>query len=84
MKKLTNNETTFHEDIYSIPCKDCNKHYIGETERNLEKRIYERKRSIKTNDDQNALFYHVLELKHNQIYIYIYIYIYIWLLTFAA
>ena len=36
-------ETTSHADIYSIPCKDCNKHYNGETQPNLEKRIYEHK-----------------------------------------
>ena len=41
--KRTNNETTSHAGIYSIPCKDCNKHYIVETLRNLEKRIYEHK-----------------------------------------
>ena len=37
---------------------------MGETQRNLEKRIYENKRSIKLNDDRNALFSHVLDLKH--------------------
>ena len=63
--KRTNKETTSHAAIYSIPCKDCNKHYIGETQRNLEKIIYEHKRSIKTNDDRNAFFPHMLELKHN-------------------
>ena len=31
---------------------------------NLEKRIYEHKWSNKTNDDLNALFSHMLELKH--------------------
>ena len=44
--------------------KDCNKHYIGETQRNFKKRIYEHKRSIKINDDRNAFFSHTLELKH--------------------
>ena len=62
--KRTNNETTSHAGIYSIPCKDCNKHYIGETQRNLKKRIHKPKRSIKTNDDRNDLFSHMLVLKH--------------------
>ena len=62
--KWTNNETTSHTGIYSIPCKDCNKHYIYKTQYNLEKRIYEHKRSIKTNDHQNALFSHMLEFQH--------------------
>ena len=62
--KWTNNKTTSHAGIYSIPCKDSNKHYISETQCNLEKRIYEHKWSIKANDNQNALFFHMLELKH--------------------
>ena len=45
-------------------CKDCNKHYIGETQRNLEKGIYERKRSTKANENRNAFFPHMIELKH--------------------
>ena len=31
ISKCTNNITTSHAGIYSIPCKDCDKHYIGET-----------------------------------------------------
>ena len=62
--KWTNNKTTSHTGIYSIPCKDSNKHYIGKTQRNQEKIIYEHKWSIKTNDDWNTLFSHMLELKH--------------------
>ena len=53
-----------HAGIYSISRKDCNKHYISKTQCNLEKKIYEHKQSIKTNDDQNTLFSHMLELKH--------------------
>ena len=62
--KRTNNAIISHAGIYSIPCKDCDKHYIDETQRNLEKKIYEHKRSIKLNDDRNALFSHMLDLKH--------------------
>ena len=47
ISKCTNNITTSHAGIYSIPCKDCDKYYIGEIQRNLEKRIYEHKLSIK-------------------------------------
>ena len=61
--KRTNNEPTFHARRNSIPCKDCNKHYIGETLRNIEKKIYKHKRSIKTNDDLNSLFSPMLEHK---------------------
>ena len=62
--KQANNETTSHVGIYSILCKDSNKNYFGKTQRNRKKRIYEHKWSIKTNDDENTLFSHMLELKH--------------------
>ena len=64
ISKHTNNITTFHTGIYSIPYKDWDKHYIGETQRNLAKRMYEHKWSIELNDDQNALFSHMLDLKY--------------------
>ena len=64
ISKQTNNPTTSHAGIYSIPCKDCNKHYICETQRNLEKSIYEHKRSIKQNNDRNAFYSLMLDIKH--------------------
>ena len=60
---------TSHTGIYSIPGKDCNKHYIGETQCNLQKRIYKHKRSIKTNNERNALFLpHVRAHTHIQFF----------------
>ena len=52
-----------HTGMYSILCLDYNKHYICETQRDLEKRIYEHKRYIKTNDDRNNLFFQMIVLK---------------------
>ena len=49
---------------HSIPCNDCNKHYISKTQRNLEKRIYGHKLSIKLNDNQITLFSYMFDLKH--------------------
>ena len=46
------------------PIKHCNKLSIGETQCNLEKRIYEQIQPINSNDDRNTLFSHVLKLKH--------------------
>ena len=60
----TNNVTTSHAGIYSIPCKVCDKQYICETQQNIEKRIYGHKWLIKLNDDRNTLFTHILDLKH--------------------
>ena len=51
ISKHTNNVTTSQAGIYSIPCKNSDKHYIGQTQHHLEKRIYEYKQSIKLNDD---------------------------------
>ena len=48
----------------TISSNYINKHYIDITQRSLEKRIYEHKRSIKINDDWNVLFSHMFELKH--------------------
>ena len=56
ISKSINNITTSHAGIYSIPCNDYDKYYIGETHRNLDQRIYECKQSIKLNDDRNTLF----------------------------
>ena len=33
--------------IYNIPCKDCNKVYIGQTKRYIKKRVYEHKNDYK-------------------------------------
>jgi len=41
--------------VYSIPCRDFSKRYIGETKRNLETRYNEHKVDIKTNDSTKVL-----------------------------
>ncbi len=33
--------------VYSIPCMDCNSVYVGETGRNLEKRLKEHQYAVK-------------------------------------
>ena len=38
-----------HTGIYSVPCKDCTKHYIGETQCNL------KKESTNTNDQSKQM-----------------------------
>ena len=44
--------------VYKIPCLNCNKFYIGEASRNLNKRIYEHKRYFKTDNTTNSLVSH--------------------------
>ena len=67
ISKRTNNITTSHADIYSIPCNDWDKYYIDETQLNLNKRIYENKGSIRLNDNPNALFSHMLNFNFSQV-----------------
>ena len=42
----TNNATSSHTGIYSIPYKDCNKQYVDETQRYLQKRNTKEKNQL--------------------------------------
>ncbi len=46
--------------VYSIPCMDCNSVYVGETDRNLEKkrRLYEHQYAVKRMDNKNGISVH--------------------------
>ena len=48
--------------IYEIPCKDCEKLYIGETGRTLKKRVSEHKRAVMKFNMNNGVAAHV----HNE------------------
>ena len=50
--------------VYEIPCKDCEKIYVGESGRDLKKRVREHKSGIKNADVNNALFVHVRDFDH--------------------
>lgn len=50
--------------VYQIPCKDCNKIYIGETGKDLDARIKQHKYSIRTGQQSNAIFVHISENNH--------------------
>jgi len=51
--------------VYSIPCRDCNKRYIGETKRSRETRQKEHKADIKNKRfDKSALTQHTFDLNH--------------------
>ncbi len=51
--------------VYSIPCMDCEKVYIGETSRMKETRMKEHKAKIKTLSSDSKLVEHILKYKHN-------------------
>jgi hypothetical protein len=51
--------------VYSIPCKDCERIYIGETSRMKETRMKEHKAKIRTLASDSKLVEHILSDKHN-------------------
>ena len=51
--------------VYLIPCKNCENVYIGQTGRDIKKKIYEHKYCIRTCNEQSALYNHVLTNNHN-------------------
>ena len=50
--------------VYSIPCSDCNKIYIGETSRKIETRITEHQTKIRTLGSDSKIVEHILQCKH--------------------
>ena len=51
--------------VYVIPCKDCDNVYVGETGRNLDKRMYEHKRDIRVGNESSGVFCHVRDYNHS-------------------
>ena len=51
--------------VYSIPCKDYDTVYIGETGRMKETRINEHKSKVKTLSSDSKIVEHILKYKHN-------------------
>lgn len=51
--------------VYRIPCNSCEKFYIGQTGKALEKRIEQHKKSVRYAQDNNAMFAHVRDENHS-------------------
>ena len=52
--------------VYSIPCRDCNSSYIGETGQHLSTRLHQHKEATKKGDvDKSAVSEHVWSHNHN-------------------
>ncbi|XP_072430928.1 uncharacterized protein [Chiloscyllium punctatum] len=49
--------------IYKIPCKDCHKHYVGQTGRKLATRIHEHQLATKRHDPLSLIALHTDEKK---------------------
>ena len=63
MKKQTSSDLP-KPCIYSIPCNNCNKTYIGETN-DLERRKKQHTDSIRRGDVNSALFQHMQNENHS-------------------
>lgn len=50
--------------IYKISCNECNKYYIGQTGKQLSKRIKQHQYSIRSGQESNALFCHIRDYDH--------------------
>jgi DNA-binding sugar fermentation-stimulating protein len=50
--------------VYSIPCSDCNKVYIGETGRMRETRMNEHRAKIRSLASDSKLVEHIQQYKH--------------------
>ena len=51
--------------VYSIPCNRCDKFYIGQTGKFLEKRLEQHKKSVRYAQENNAVFCHVRDCNHS-------------------
>ena len=50
--------------VYEIPCGTCKKIYVGESGRDLEKRVEEHKNDIKNAKEKSGIFVHVRDFDH--------------------
>eukprot|EP00061_Rhincodon_typus_P014590 g41700.t1 len=50
--------------IYKIPCKDCEKHYIGQTGRKLATRIHEHQLATKRHNQYSLISNHMDKENH--------------------
>ena len=55
---------TFTGAVYEIPCQDCEKVYIGETGRSLQKRMTEHKAAVRRGDRNNGIIVHAWDEDH--------------------
>ena len=50
--------------LYTIPCKDCDKKYLGQTSKGLKTRLGQHKYSVRTAQSSNAIFIHFSHFNH--------------------
>ena len=50
--------------VYTVPCFDCDKIYVGQTGRNFETRLNEHKAAVRLGNLNNACFKHQNDVNH--------------------
>ena len=50
--------------IYNIQCKDCNSHYVGQTDRRLAEHIHEHQQAVRRHDENSLISQHMDRLNH--------------------
>lgn len=63
--KCKDNVTNMSNVIYSIPCRDCDKIYIGQTSQTIKKRLAIHKSDCKLRPERCALANHAVNNKHS-------------------
>ena len=51
--------------VYRIPCKDCDKYYLGQTSKSLDTRINQHKYNVRKASSNSALFLHYSSCNHH-------------------
>ena len=62
--KSTRPDLKKKEVVYEVPCMDCDSKYIGETGRNLQKRLTEHKAAVRKGDRKNGIAVHLQDHDH--------------------
>jgi hypothetical protein len=50
--------------VYEVPCKDCDKVYVGETKRTMKVRLSEHRQAVRKGDSRNGIAVHVQTTEH--------------------
>ena len=64
VRKPSSQKSNQDSCVYEIPCRDCDKKYIGETHRGLPTRIREHKRDFQHMNTSNAIVIHAIKEGH--------------------
>ena len=62
---IKNSPTVNKGCIYEIPCRDCDKCYLGQSGKDISVRLKQHQYAVRTGNTSNALFVHIWDNDHN-------------------